>query len=146
MPKTDKCKCDTETGLCDWRGTSRFADCYNEDNIFNATKILEHQMKLMPEVFLKSSNEMSPDFEVNEDLNSWIDDYDGMTYDDLQSKYKNNRHFSHLAKADRDDARRDYHTKLRSRYRQAMVFISFLICAFRKCRELYDKLHKLSRM
>ena len=108
-------------------------------------------MKLMPEVFLKSSNEMSPDFEINEDLNSWVDDYDGMTYDDLQSKYKNNRHFSHLAKADRDDARRDYHTKLRSRYRQAMVFKHFfLICSFRKCRELYhrlyNKLYKLSRI
>lgn len=122
---SDRCKCDGDNGLCEWRGTTRFADCYNEAHLFNETKILEHQMKLFPEVFLKSAvNEMSPDFEVNDDLNSWIDDYDGMSYDDLQSKYKNNRHFSHLAKSERDDARRDYHTKLRSRYRQAQKLLA----------------------
>lgn len=63
---------------------SRFADCYVEAEIFNATKILEHQMKHNPEIFLKSAvNEMSPDFEEDD---SWIYDYQDMSYEDLESK------------------------------------------------------------
>lgn len=39
-------------------------------------------------------------------------------------QYKTNRHFSHLKKSERDDARRDYHTKLRSRFRQAQKLLA----------------------
>ena len=41
-------------------------------------------MKHNPEIFLKSAvNEMSPDFEEDD---SWIYDYQDMTYEDLESK------------------------------------------------------------
>ena len=34
----DSCKCDNVTNECDWDGTTRFSDCYEEESLFNLTK------------------------------------------------------------------------------------------------------------
>ena len=111
----DSCKCDSVTNECDWEGTTRFSDCYEEESLFNLTKIFDHELKLHPGVLLKSANEMSPDFQEEYD-DSWIDEFEGMAYEDLP--YKTNRHFSHLPKNKRNEARQAYHVELRSKYRK----------------------------
>ena len=58
---------------------------------------------------------MSPDFQEEYD-DSWIDEFEGMAYEDLP--YKTNRHFSHLPKNKRNEARQAYHVELRSKYRK----------------------------
>lgn len=78
----DSCKCDSVTNECDWEGTTRFSDCYEEESLFNLTKIFDHELKLHPGVLLKSANEMSPDFQEEYD-DSWIDEFEGMAYEDL---------------------------------------------------------------
>lgn len=117
----DSCKCDSVTKECDWEGSTRFSDCYEEESLFNLTKIFDHELKLHPGVLLKSANEMSPDFQEEYD-DSWIDEFEGMAYEDLP--YKTNRHFSHLAKNKRNEARQAYHVELRSKYRKAQKLLA----------------------
>ena len=81
----------------------------------NLFQIFDHELKLHPGVLLKSANEMSPDFQEEYD-DSWIDEFEGMAYEDLP--YKTNRHFSHLPKNKRNEARQAYHVELRSKYRK----------------------------